>query len=128
MGMEMNIARILFEFREKQELKILGDVPDTDMETMNIISIEILSWLRLERKREMWIEQGRRTAHKPLELNMNYPWCTKLLDILQSENALTDVFCIEGNMFNFKAGVSDEYIHESRVIAYEEYTPKLIIG
>ena len=92
----MNIARILFEFREKQDLKILGDVPDTDMETMNIISIEILSWLRLERKREMWIEQGRRTAHKPLELNMNYPWCIKLLDILQSENALTDVFCIEG--------------------------------
>lgn len=30
MGMEMNIARILFEFREKQDLKILGIKEDDD--------------------------------------------------------------------------------------------------
>ncbi len=93
-----------------------------------MIAIEILSWLRLERKREMWIEEGRKTSQKPMELDMKYPWCNDLVKLLQKESPLSDIFCFNGKQLVFKDDISEETIHELRCLAYEKYNPQPIIN
>lgn len=124
----MNIVELLIEFRNTQRKEILGDVDWIEQDNLNVIAIEILSWLRLERKREMWIEEGRKTSQKPMELDMKYPWCNDLVKLLQKESPLSDVFCVNGKQVDFKDDISKESIHELRRLAYEKYNPQPIIN
>ena len=124
----MNIVDLLIEFRITQNKEILGNVDWIEQENLNVIAIEILSWLKLERKRELWIEEGKKTSQKPMELEMKYPWCNDLVKLLQTESPLSDVFCVKGNQLGFKENISEESIHELRRLAYEKYNPQLIVN
>ena len=121
----MNIVDKLIEYRNKRNADIFGSV---ESDNLIVIVTELLSWLKLERKREVWIEQGRKAKLKPLKLNMSYPWCIDLANILQEDNSLAEVFCIEGESLTFKDSVSSEYIYEARQKAYENYNPEMIIN
>ena len=121
----MNIVDKMLEFRDTRKPEVFSHI---DSENLIIIVTEILSWLKLERKREMWIEQGRKTSLKPLELNMTYPWCRDLANILQDDNDLAEIFCIDGKYVSFRDSVTTSYMHEARLIAYEKYNPQMIIG
>ena len=121
----MNIVEKLLEYRDTRKNEVFGPI---DSENLTVIVTEILSWLKLERKREIWIEQGRKTALKPLELNMDYPWCIDLANMLQGDNALAEVFCIEGRFVSFKDSITSEYMHQARLLADEKYNPQMIIG
>ena len=121
----MNIVDKMIEFRATRNVEGLDGI---DSDNLIVIVTEILSWLKLERKREIWIGQGKKAVHKPLELNMNYPWCNDLVKILQGDNSLAEVFCIEGKCFSFKSSVTSEYIHEARRLADEKYNPQMIKG
>lgn len=124
----MNIVDKMVEYYNKREAEILGYLPVNETENLIIIVTEILSWLKLERKREIWAEQGKSIKNQPMELNMNYPWSKDLLKILESDNSLADVFCIKNDHLCFKDDISDEYIHEARRLAYEKYNPQIIMG
>ena len=124
----MNIVEKLIEYRDMQNSAVLGDVSNADNEELNVIAIEILSWLKLQRKRELWLEQGRKTSLKPIELNMSFPWCKTLGVLLQKNNVFSEVFSIENNTLNIRADISEEISHELRVAADEKYNPQMIIG
>ncbi|MCR5344723.1 MAG: hypothetical protein K6E46_01530 [Lachnospiraceae bacterium] len=124
----MNIAELLIDYRNTRNDIVFGDVSSIDKENLIIIVTELLSWLKLERKREIFIEQGRKTKLKPMELNMNYPWCKDLEKLLSADNSFSELFDISNNALLFKECVSDEYAHESRVLADEKYNPQMIIG
>lgn len=121
----MNIVDKMLEFRDTRKTEVFSHI---DSDYLTIIVTEMLSWLKLERKREIWIEQGRKTALKPLELNMSYPWCKDFAKILQGDNDFAEIFCIEGNHVSFRKGVTTDYIHEARLLADEKYNPQMIIG
>ena len=89
----MNIVEVLINYRETQNTTVLGDVSGTDSQELNVIVVEILSWLKLQRKRELWLEQGRKTSLKPMELNVSFPWCKTLLDLLKRNNVFSETFC-----------------------------------
>lgn len=124
----MNIAEILIDYWNNHNPNTLGDINGYDPENINVIVVELLSWLKLERKRELWIEQGKKTSLKDMELNMNYPWCIDLHNILNADTALAEVFIYENNRLKFNANVTESYKHEARCIAYEQYNPRMIIG
>ena len=121
----MNIVDKMIEYRDSRKTEIFDCI---DSDNLTVIVTEILSWLKLERKREIWIEQGRKTTLKPMRLDMNYPWCNDLVKILEKDNAFSKVFCIKGKGMVFKEGIEPEYIHEARLLAYEKYNPQMIIG
>ena len=121
----MNIVDKMLEYRDTRKPEVFNHV---DSDYLAVIVTEMLSWLKLERKREIWIEQGRKNALKPLELNMNYPWCKDLANILQGDNDFAEVFCVDGNCVSFKDSVTTAYMHEARLLAYEKYNPQMIIG
>ena len=122
----MNIVDKLIEFNTTRDRAALGVTSDIEQRTLVVIANDILAWLKLERKRELWIEQGKAIAHKPLELNMDYPWCKDLERLLNEDNPLAEEFCIKDNCLTFKDGVSDDYIHEAMALAFEKYNPPMI--
>ncbi|SHI24693.1 hypothetical protein SAMN02745229_02378 [Butyrivibrio fibrisolvens DSM 3071] len=122
----MNIVDKLIEFNTTRDRAALGVTSDIEQRTLVVIANDILEWLKLERKRELWIEQGKAITHKPLELNMDYPWCKDLERLLNEDNPLAEVFCIKDNCLTFKDSVSDDYIHEVRGLAHEKYNPPMI--
>ena len=124
----MNIVEVLINYRETQNTAVLGDVSSADSQELNVMVVEILSWLKLQRKRELWIEQGRKTSLKPMELNVSFPWCKTLLDLLKRNNVFSEAFFVENNYLNVRADISEEIAHEMRVIADEKYNPQMIIG
>ena len=124
----MNIVNKMIEYRETRKSELFGASEIFDQESFIVIITEILSWLKLERKREIWIEQGRKTKLKPMKLNMNYAWCNDLVKILQMDNPLSEVFSIENGCMTFKEGISDELIHNTRLLADEMYNPQMVIG
>ncbi len=123
----MNIVEALIIYRNTQSTVALGDVSNADNEELNVIAIEILSWLKLQRKRELWIEQGRKTSLKPMELNMSFSWCKTLVGLLEKDNVFSEVFSVDGDSLNFREDISEEIIHEMRVAADEKYNPQMII-
>lgn len=123
----MNIVEKMIEFKNKRQVEILDVSSEYTIDNLIVIITEILSWLKLERKREIWISQGRKTKLKPMELNMNYPWCNDLVMMLQGSNALSVIFCIKGSSMVFKDEIPDDYIHEARRLADEQYNPQMII-
>lgn len=122
----MNISDRLVEFNNTRDTATLGVISDIEQRTLVVIANDILEWLKLERKRELWIEQGKAITHKPLELNMDYPWCKDLDRLLNEDNPLAEVFCIKDNCLTFKDSVSDDYIHDAMALAFEKYNPPMI--
>ena len=124
----MTIVGLLLEFRETQNPDIIIADKQIKTESLNAITVELLSWLKLERKREIWIEQGKKTSLKALELNPKYPWCNDLIEVLSGDNQLSALFCVNDNKLSFKPEISDECIRKARLEAFERYNPEKIVG
>ena len=83
----------------------------------------ILSWLKLEYKRTVWISEGRKASLKPMRIELKYSWCQVLIQMLLKPGMLSDYFeIVEGNI-QFKASVYEEMRKEMRQTAFEVYNP-----
>jgi len=90
------------------------------------IVIDILDWLRLERKREIWISQGRKTRLKDMELNYECPWCRLLRDLVASDEFFSKTFKINGRYLSFNDSIPEDVRDGARKQAYEEYNPPAV--
>ena len=124
----MNIVEKLLEYRNKRDVSLLGCSSEFEAENLIVIVTEILSWLKLERKRELWIEQGRKNTLKPMNINPSFPWCRDLLKLVCEDSIIAEVFSVEGNCLQFRNDISEEYRREARRIADEKYNPQMVIG
>lgn len=93
-------------------------------EDVRVVMIEILSWLKLEHKRELWLKEGKRTGMKPLLLDQNYLWCKNLRGIVSEEGLFNQYFCINGNQFNFSSNIMEDERKEARKKAFDYYNPQ----
>lgn len=124
----MNISDILLEFRKTQNITLLECTNmNISNEDLNVISIEILSWLKLEYKRTLWAKEGRRISLKPLRLISTYSWCNSLTELMGSDNIFSQVFEITDRNLDFKSEIEEEYMMTARRIAFEKYNPSKII-
>lgn len=124
----MNISDILLEFRKTQDITLLGCANlNISNEDLNVISIEILSWLKLEYKRTLWAKEGRHISLKPLHLTPTYSWCNSLTELMGSDNIFSQVFEITDRSLDFKSNIGGQYMVTARKIAFEEYNPLKIV-
>ena len=120
----MNIVDKLLEYMEtKNQKNLLSKIEMSDYE-LNVVVVNILSWLKLEHKRSIWISQGKKNCHKALEVNMQYPWCVNLCKIVEKEKLFHDYFSIKDGKFDFSNEVSDEDKKIAREKVYQNYNPK----
>lgn len=123
-----NIAEMLLEYWDTADKSVLGIHQEIKKEDLDAIVLGLLSWLKLERKREIWIEQGRKTKLKDMELFSDAPWCSKLIELTQGDTELARVFSAKGYRLNFKDEIPIEYRKEARHMAYTRYNPPLFIN
>ena len=119
----MNIVDIIIECYETGTSKDLY-LQEHSSRDVRVVMIELLTWLKLEHKREVWINDGKKTNLKPLLLNDNYPWCRDLKSIIAKENILSQYFSIIGDEFDFADSIPEEYRMRARVRAFEYYNPQ----
>ena len=122
----MNISELLIEFRATQDKRLLNISEDVNLEDLNVITIDILSWLKLEHKRELWIAEGKRTRLKCFKLSENIPWCDLLRKLVETDTIFSKCFMISEDGLVFRPEINEKTRSEIRLRAYELYNPPMI--
>ena len=89
--------------------------------TIYTMSLSLILWLRLEYKRTEWRKEKKYVTLKPMSLNMKYPWCQALNDMVTSEEIFSQYFCIIDNKLEFKDSVPEEERMTARKWAYDNF-------
>ena len=119
----MDIVAAMLKYMEVKDKRILvKNIQISDYELT--VVVKILSWLKLEHKRSIWISQGKRNRFKPLEIDMRYPWCANLYKLVENESLFQDCFFIKNSKFGFLDSVSEEDRRKARERAYQNYNPQ----
>lgn len=117
----MDIVGAMLKYMEVKDKRILvKNIQISDYE-LTVVVVKILSWLKLEHKRSIWISQGKRNRFKPLEIDMRYPWCANLYKLVENESLFQDCFFIKNSKFSFLDSVSEEDRRKAREKAYQNY-------
>lgn len=120
----MSMIDELLHYYETKDRKILIT---TDLQISNAdlhgVVVKILSWLRLEYKRTLWIAEGKKTCLKPLDIDIRYPWCANLSTLVDHEKRFHDSFSIKDGKFDFLDSVSEEDRRTAREKVYRNYIP-----
>ena len=120
----MDIVGAMLKYMEVKDKRILvKNIQISDYE-LTVVVVKILSWLKLEHKRSIWISQGKRNRFKPLEIDMRYPWCANLYKLVENESLFQDCFFIKNSKFSFLDSVSEEDRRKARERAYQNYNPQ----
>lgn len=120
----MDIVAAMLKYMEVKDKRILvKNIQISDYE-LTVVVVKILSWLKLEHKRSIWISQGKRNRFKPLEVDMRYPWCANLYKLVENEILFQDCFLIKNSKFGFLDSVSEEDRRKARERAYQNYNPQ----
>ena len=120
----MDIVGAMLKYMEVKDKRILvKNIQISDYE-LTVVVVKILSWLKLEHKRSIWISQGKRNRFKPLEIDMRYPWCANLYKLVENESLFQDCFFIKNSKFSFWDSVSEEDRRKARDKAYQNYNPQ----
>lgn len=121
----MNIIDKLLNYLKNRDKKILitTDIQISTLE-LTVVVVNILSWMKLEHKRSIWIAEGRKNCFKPLEVDAKYPWCADLYELVEKEKSFHDYFSIRDGKFDFSEEVSEENRIIARKKVYENYNPE----
>ena len=114
----------LLRYMKKRDKSILITNNQLSDYELNVVVVKILSWLKLEHKRSIWIAQGKKTSFKSLEVNIRYPWCANLYQLVENEKLFHDYFSIKEGEFDFSDEVSEEEKVMAREKAYQNYNPQ----
>jgi len=119
------IVELILDYLKYQDSNIISKntiIESTN--TLNSACFEVLAWLKLECKREKWIEEGKKAKMRAMKLNADYPWCELLRVLVENEQDWKITFCISENQFDFAKTVSEEEKTSIRKKAYELYNPE----
>jgi hypothetical protein len=114
----------LLKYMKKRDKSILITNNQLSDYELNVVVVKILSWLKLEHKRSIWIAQGKKTRFKSLEVDIRYPWCANLYQLVENEKLFHDYFSIKEGEFDFSDEVSEEEKVMAREKAYQNYNPQ----
>lgn len=109
-------------YKDREKL-ITTDIQISNYE-LNVVVIKILSWLKLEYKRSIWIAEGKKKEFKPLDVDIQYPWCVNLYRLVDKEKLFHEYFSIKDGKFDFSDKVSDADKNIAREKAYQYYNPQ----
>ena len=124
----MNIVDCLLDFKNEEKAELLINEQAADVTILRVITTELLSWMQLQQKRLLWIENGKKTSLKRLTLSMAYPWCQTLSKYVETQIMFSSVFEINDGKLDFRKDLSEEYVLYAFHTAYEKYNPQMILG
>lgn len=120
----MDIIDLMIEYRKDGSADQLAGA-EICKDNLNGIIVNILSWLKLEYKRSLWLAQGKKTKLKPLELNEDYSWCIDLKKMIQNTKVFSKYFAADGNKVVFAKEIPIEEQNRLREKAYYSFNPQM---
>ena len=93
---------------------------------LNSICFDLLSWLKLEKKRENWILEGKKTCLKPMGVKPEYGCRDLLVQLVEKEPLFNELFEFNGKELYFKDTVPDDIRSQIRADAFCMYNPQPI--
>ena len=111
----LEIIDKMIEYMESRDEKVLltSDIKISIGDLSGVV-IKILSWLKLEHKRRLWMAAGRKNCYKPLEVDIRYPWGANLKMLVEKEKLFQDCFVIRDGKLDFADFVTEEDKMEAR--------------
>ena len=126
--MDELINKLFVYLKTRDNSILLTATTSNRIKKLDIIILNILDWMKLERKRSTWIEEGRKVAHKPMEINFDYPWCKELSEILKNEEIFNINFKITDKGFEFADSISENEREKARETVFNRYKPITMIN
>ena len=124
-----NIVKDIIQYINTQNPDIIIKKTNIDnISELNSACFELLAWLKLERKRELWISEGKKTCLKPLKLNKEYSWCVLLMQIIENEKLFAEAFEIIDSSLVIRTNLSPADQSQIREDAFQLYNPQPIIN
>lgn len=121
----IDIVDLLLEYyKEGRSNNLITDLQELSPKDIRVVVIEILSWLKLEYKRESWMREGKKKKLKPLPLNDNSIWCKNLKEIVKKELVFKQYFVIENNRLDFSPDIAEDVRRKARKKAFDYYNPQ----
>ncbi|MDE5697736.1 MAG: hypothetical protein K2I96_10055 [Lachnospiraceae bacterium] len=97
-------------------------------DSLILIIDNILSWLKLGYKRELWKKEKRYVRQKPLDINLKYIWCKILKDLTETDPRFYECFSITDKQFDFSDLVTEKERIALMKLAYDNFKPKQLIN
>ena len=97
-----------------------------DMQSFNVMIIDVLSWLRLGYQRELWKKEKKYVKQKPLDINLKYPWCKILKELTETNARFHKYFFITDKKFDFRESVTNEERVNAMKLVYDKFPKKMI--
>lgn len=121
----IDIVDLLLEYyKEGRSNNLITYLQELSPKDIRVVAIEILSWLKLEYKRESWMREGKKTKLKPLPLNDNSIWCKSLKEIVKKELVFKQYFVIENKRLDFSPDIAEDVRRKARKKAFDYYNPQ----
>ena len=90
---------------------------------LNVVVVKMLSWLKLEYKRCLWIAEGKKNTLKPLDISGPYSWCANIRLLIEKEEQFGECFAIYNESVEFSENVSEEKRTMFREKVHNAYNP-----
>ena len=84
---------------------------------LGVIAVKMLVWLKAESKNK---------SQRPLQLDLEYPWCKNLVRLIQQDSGFSQLFVVEHNELHFSNNVDPVQRDNIRDYANEHYKPRLM--
>lgn len=94
--------------------------------SFNVMVSNVLSWLSLGYKRELWKKEKNYIKQKPLDINLNYPWCQLLKNLVETDPRFQKHFFISDKYFDFRESVTEEERVNAMKLVYDKFPKKMI--
>ncbi|MGX7418418.1 hypothetical protein ACWOFR_06390 [Carnobacterium gallinarum] len=122
-----NLVKDMTQFlrNRKSETLLSYKSNSQDKRSLVVAIIDILSWLKLGYKRELWMKEGKSVKQKPLKINMDYPWCQELKQLVEEDHRFSEYFTMTEKEFDFNQKISDGKRSEMRKTAFDLYNPQM---
>ena len=101
---------------------IFVDVKCDDISDFNVAIINLLEWLKLQYKRQIWLEEGKKDFRKPLSIPLDTSWGCLLANVLISTE-FNNYFDIDVDKITLSSKMSEDEKKAIYKRAFDGYNP-----
>ena len=120
----MNITEKMIMFHNTKDTSIFNTAERYQLADYWLVCIELFSWLKLEYKRFLWKQEGRRTCSKPMKLDPDATFSHLSPDFIKNDEVFRNTLKIDGDKLYYSDNISENEIRIITKMAYDYYNPE----